>query len=309
MSVSKHTEAQIVGAVKQVEAGRKAEDVAREVGVSKHALYSWKAKYGGMEVSEAQEAKQLRDAVAAEAPPVIDVPAEVRGEEIVITLGDRHYRVRGLAKNRAVFVKQAALEMQDEQIKKALDPKPVAVAINDEDRAAALELLRDPDLTGRILRDFELCGVVGEETNKLTGYIAAVSRHLETPLAVILQSRSAAGKSSLMESILAFLPEEHRIEYSAMTGQSLFYMGFYTGFYTGFYMGFYMGETDLKNKVLAIVEEEGASRGNSRRAGVPGRSRGKFRVFPNGTRLAVSPLTPLGRYTVPSLIQSILARR
>ena len=61
MSKSRHTEAQMVGALKQVEAGRKAEDVAREVGVSKHTLYSWKAKYGGMDVSEAQEAKQLRD--------------------------------------------------------------------------------------------------------------------------------------------------------------------------------------------------------------------------------------------------------
>jgi len=61
MSKSKHTEAQMVAALKQMEAGRKAEDVAREVGVSKHTLYAWKAKYGGMEVSEAQEAKQLRD--------------------------------------------------------------------------------------------------------------------------------------------------------------------------------------------------------------------------------------------------------
>jgi putative transposase len=51
----------MVAALKQVEAGRKAEDVAREVGVSKHTLYAWKAKYGGMDVSEAQEAKQLRD--------------------------------------------------------------------------------------------------------------------------------------------------------------------------------------------------------------------------------------------------------
>jgi putative transposase len=61
MSKSKHTEAEMVGAIKQMEAGRKAEEVAREVGVSKHTLYSWKAKYGGMEVSEAQEAKRLRD--------------------------------------------------------------------------------------------------------------------------------------------------------------------------------------------------------------------------------------------------------
>jgi putative transposase len=44
-----------------VESGRRAEDVAREYGVSKHTIYTWKAKYGGMDVSEAQEAKQLRD--------------------------------------------------------------------------------------------------------------------------------------------------------------------------------------------------------------------------------------------------------
>ena len=51
----------MIGALKQLEAGRKAEDVAQEVGVSKHTIYAWKAKYGGMDVSQAQEAKQLRD--------------------------------------------------------------------------------------------------------------------------------------------------------------------------------------------------------------------------------------------------------
>src|SRR5690242_17057340 len=61
MSKSRHTEAEMIGALKQLEAGRKTEDVAREVGVSKHTIYAWKAKYGGMEVSQAQEAKQLRD--------------------------------------------------------------------------------------------------------------------------------------------------------------------------------------------------------------------------------------------------------
>jgi len=83
---------------------------------------------------------------------------------------------------------------------------------------------------------------VGEETNKLVGYLGVVSRHLEAPLAIMVQSSSAAGKSSLMEAVLAFLPDEQRVQYSAMTGQSLFYMG----------------EQDLKHKVLAIVEEEGA---------------------------------------------------
>lgn len=51
----------MIAALKQLEAGRKAEDVGREVGVSKHTLYSWKAKYGGMTASEAQEVKQLRE--------------------------------------------------------------------------------------------------------------------------------------------------------------------------------------------------------------------------------------------------------
>jgi putative transposase len=61
MSKGKHNEAQIIAALKQVEAGRKVEDLARECGVSKHTIYAWKSKYGGMDVSEAQEVKQLRE--------------------------------------------------------------------------------------------------------------------------------------------------------------------------------------------------------------------------------------------------------
>jgi putative transposase len=61
MSRSAHTEAQIIAAVKQVESGRKVEEVAREVGVSKHTIYAWKQKYGGLEVAEAQELKHLRE--------------------------------------------------------------------------------------------------------------------------------------------------------------------------------------------------------------------------------------------------------
>lgn len=68
MSVSRHTEAQMIGALKQLEAGRKAEDVAREVGVSKHTIYAWKAKYGGMDVSQANtntnSARQQKDLVS-----------------------------------------------------------------------------------------------------------------------------------------------------------------------------------------------------------------------------------------------------
>ena len=61
MSRSKRGEAEIIAALKQVEAGRAVEDVAREVGVSKHTIYAWKAKFGGMDASEAQRLRQLED--------------------------------------------------------------------------------------------------------------------------------------------------------------------------------------------------------------------------------------------------------
>jgi putative transposase len=61
MSKRNHTEAEIIEALKQVEAGRNAAEVGRQYGVSKHTVYAWKAKYGGLEVSDAQELKQLRE--------------------------------------------------------------------------------------------------------------------------------------------------------------------------------------------------------------------------------------------------------
>lgn len=80
MSRGKHSEAEMIAALKQVEAGRKVEDVAREVGVSKHTIYGWKAKYGGLEVSEAQRLRQLEDENGRLKKPVADLSSELRKE-------------------------------------------------------------------------------------------------------------------------------------------------------------------------------------------------------------------------------------
>jgi hypothetical protein len=69
------------------------------------------------------------------------------------------------------------------------------------------------------------------------------SRRLHQPLAVLIQSGSAAGKTSLMDATLAFVPDEDQVRYSAMTGQSLYYMG----------------QQNLKHKILAVAEEEGVA--------------------------------------------------
>lgn len=61
MAKKKYSEAEIIAALKQADAGLTYEQVGRELGVSKHTVYAWKAKYGGMDMSQAQEAKQLRD--------------------------------------------------------------------------------------------------------------------------------------------------------------------------------------------------------------------------------------------------------
>jgi hypothetical protein len=54
MSKGKHSEPEMIGALKQLEAGRTAANIARELGVSKHTIYAWKAKYGGPGVNVAQ---------------------------------------------------------------------------------------------------------------------------------------------------------------------------------------------------------------------------------------------------------------
>jgi DNA primase len=170
------------------------------------------------------------------------------------------------SKARAIFIAQASGELgqsegilksdlgrlllklealQDEAIQSALKVASPSVPLMSEvDQYKALALLKDPHLLQTIVADFEACGVVGESTNKLVGYLAAVSRLLDRPLGVVIQSSSAAGKSALMDAVLAFVPDEAKTKYSAMTGQSLFYMG----------------QTSLKHRILALAEEEGASR-------------------------------------------------
>jgi DNA primase len=170
------------------------------------------------------------------------------------------------ARARAVFLAQASVELrthedtlkgelgrvllkleqlQDEAIQKALAPvNPSHPAMTESEREAALALLKALDLIERILADFARCGMVGETTNTLTAYLAATSRKLDAPLGVVVQSSTAAGKTSLMDAVLAFIPEEDKVKYSAMTGQSLYYLG----------------EKSLKHKVLALAEEEGAQK-------------------------------------------------
>jgi putative transposase len=61
MKKSRYKEEQIIAVLKEVEAGGKLQDVIRKLGVSEQTYYRWKAKYGGMEVSDAKKLRGLED--------------------------------------------------------------------------------------------------------------------------------------------------------------------------------------------------------------------------------------------------------
>ncbi len=168
------------------------------------------------------------------------------------------------SKARAFFVREAARELGadedvikrdlgrvlialeeaiDRRLAAAAAPK-AAPAMTPDEQAEAEALLSDPRLVEHIVSDLSRLGLVGEETNKLVLYLAMTSRKLAQPLGVVVQSSSAAGKSSLMDAVLELCPTEEMQKYSAMTGQALFYMA----------------GADLRHKVLAVVEEAGAER-------------------------------------------------
>jgi putative transposase len=61
MKKSRYTEEQIIGILKQQEAGVKTADLWREHGISEATFYNWKSKYGGLDVSEVQRLRQMED--------------------------------------------------------------------------------------------------------------------------------------------------------------------------------------------------------------------------------------------------------
>ena len=115
------------------------------------------------------------------------------------------------------------------------------IEIPKKDKELGLSFLKSKDMFSELLSDFDTLGVTGEETNKLVGYLAATARKLGDPLSVLIQSRSAAGKSTLQDAVLSLIPAEDFIKYTRITDQALFYKD----------------EDSLVNKILAIEEAEG----------------------------------------------------
>ena len=127
----------------------------------------------------------------------------------------------------------------------AWEPKeidtPKAPPPSPEETARAMAFLQNPNLLEEVLVDLVVLGVAGEETNKVLCYLAAVSRKLDDPLSLLIQSRSAAGKSTLQHAVLSLTPDEDQVHYTRLTSQALFYQE----------------EMHLVHKVVALEEADG----------------------------------------------------
>lgn len=135
------------------------------------------------------------------------------------------------------------LEEKKEEFKKGNTNQGGKLEImSNTEREEAMRFLTAPALLDEIINDLSTLGYVGENINKLIAYLSVTSRKLDDPLSIMITSRSAAGKSSLQDAILALLPPEDFVKYTALTGKSLFYQDEYA----------------LQNKVLAIEEETGS---------------------------------------------------
>ncbi len=132
------------------------------------------------------------------------------------------------------------IELAESYVPPEPAPAEIAREISPQDKEEGLVFLKNPQLLTEIIADLDLIGYTGEEMNKLLCYLAAVSRKMDEPLSVMIQSRSAAGKSCLQDAVLALMPEEDYIKYTRLTDQALFYK-----------------DGSLAHKILAVEELDG----------------------------------------------------
>ena len=123
--------------------------------------------------------------------------------------------------------------------KSSVDEKPT---VTPEELREAREFGKSPELIENILRDYETCGLIGEESNKLLCYLAMTSRKMKEPLSVLILSSSGAGKTVLQDTALSFCPPEDLVKLTSLSAKALFYKE----------------QASLKHKVLAIEEGAGA---------------------------------------------------
>jgi len=132
--------------------------------------------------------------------------------------------------------------IEKHQADKNTPPKKSEIKLSIEEEARAAKALRDPNILKRLASDIETLGYIGEEKNKIIGYLVSISRKLDDPLSAIIISDSSAGKSALSDVIERLTPPEEIVYLSSITPKALYYMD----------------KDHLKHKFVIIEEREGS---------------------------------------------------
>lgn len=120
--------------------------------------------------------------------------------------------------------------------------KEVKKILTQDERAAAINFLMQPNLMEKTNEAIGKSGVIGEENNRLLMYLLFTSRKRASPLHIISFGSSGAGKSHLQEKVAELIPEEDKIESTSLTSNALYYFG----------------EYDLQHKLILIEDMDGA---------------------------------------------------
>lgn len=115
-------------------------------------------------------------------------------------------------------------------------------AISKDEREAAIQFLEQKDLLNRTNELIGKSGVIGEETNRLLMYLIFTSIKREHPLHIISLGNSGIGKTYLQEKVGELIPEEDKVEITALSEKTLYYFG----------------QRELQHRLVLIEDSDGA---------------------------------------------------
>jgi predicted transcriptional regulator len=125
----------------------------------------------------------------------------------------------------------------------AMKPKqPEKKQLTEQERKAAIQYLKSPDLLQRTKQAIAESGIIGEETNSLIAYLTYTSRKRHTPLHLMCLGASGTGKTWLQEKVSELMPEEDKLEITTLSMNAFYYFG----------------KEELKHKLLLIEDLDGA---------------------------------------------------
>jgi hypothetical protein len=161
----------------------------------------------------------------------------------LITQAAESLEVSTLEASHAIAELTEALEEHRHTRLEALKPKrEEKKQLTETEKREALEYLQSKDLLKQTALDITRSGIVGEKVNSLIAWLTYTSRKRARPLHLMCLGASGTGKTYLQERVSQLMPEEERIEITALS-ENAFY---------------YFGQEELKHKLIVIEDIDGA---------------------------------------------------